>query len=83
MIFASDEEITLKEIKEILTSFHLEMELEEIEEIINLLNEEYEKNDNAFRIINVAGGFLFFSKKKFSQYVGKIFTEKQKKRISQ
>ena len=83
MIFASDEEITLKEIKEILTSFHLEMELEEIEEIINLLNEEYEKNDNAFRIINVAGGYLFSTRKEFAQYVGKLYAEIQKKRLSQ
>ena len=59
------------------------MELEEIEEIINLLNEEYEKNDNAFRIINVAGGYLYSTKKEFAQYVGKLYAEIQKKRLSQ
>ena len=83
MIFASDEEITLKEINEILTSFHLEINPEEIEGIIKLLNEEYEKNDNAFRIINVAGGYLYSTGKEFAQYVGKLYTEIQKKRLSQ
>jgi len=83
LIFASNEEITLKEIKEILTSFHLDIEPEEIEENINLLNEEYEKNDNAFRIINVAGGYLYSTRKEFAQYVGKLYSEIQKKRLSQ
>jgi segregation and condensation protein B len=83
LIFASGEEITLKEIKEILTSFHLEIELEEIEEIIKLLNEEYEKNDNAFRIINIAGGYLYSTRKEFAQYVGKLYSEIQKKKLSQ
>ena len=83
MIFASDEEITLKEINEILTSFHLEINPEEIEGIIKLLNEEYEKNDNAFRIINVANGYLYSTRKEFAQYVGKLYSEIQKKRLSQ
>lgn len=59
------------------------MKPEEIEEIINLLNEEYEKNDNAFRIINVAGGYLYSTRKEFAQYVGKLYSEIQKKKLSQ
>lgn len=83
LIFASDEEITIKEIKEIMNSFKLEIEPEEIEETVEELNDRYEKNNNAFRIIQVAGGYTFSTRKEYAQYVGKLYSEIQKKRLSQ
>jgi segregation and condensation protein B len=82
LIFASDEEISLKEIKDVLNSFKFSIEPEEIEEIIKDLNEKYDNYENAFRIIKVAGGFQFSTRKEFAQYVGKLYTEMQKKRLS-
>ena len=83
LIFASDEEITIKEIKEIMNSFKLEIEPEEIEETVEELNDRYEKNNNAFRIIQVAGGYTYSTRKEYAQYVGKLYSVIQKKRLSQ
>ena len=74
LIFASDEEITIKEIKEIMNSFKLEIEPEEIEETVEELNDRYEKNNNAFRIIQVAGGYTYSTRKEYAQYVGKLYS---------
>ena len=83
LIFASVEEITDKDIIEILNSFKLEIQPEEIEEIVEELNDRYEKNNNAFRIIQVAGGYTYSTRKEYAQYVGKLYSEIQKKRLSQ
>ena len=83
LIFASVEEITIKDIKEILNSFKLEIKSEEIEETVEELNDRYEKNNNAFRITQVAGGYTYSTRKEYAQYVGKLYSEIQKKRLSQ
>lgn len=83
LIFASVEEITDKDIKEILNSFKLEIKPEEIEETVEELNDRYEKNNNAFRITQVAGGYTYSTRKEYAQYVGKLYSEIQKKRLSQ
>jgi len=82
IIFASDEEIPLKEIIEILDSFKIEIKANEIEECIKDLNSEYENNNNSFEIIKIAGGFQFSTRKKFAHFVGKLYTETQKKKLS-
>ena len=83
LIFASDEEITLKEIKDLLDGFKISVSLKEVENSINELNDDYEKNGNAFEIINVAGGFQYATRKKFAHFLGKLTAETQKKKLSQ
>jgi len=82
IIFASQEEITSKQIKEILDSFKIESKIPEIEEIIDALNIEYMNSDNAFEIIKIAGGYQFVTRKKFAHFVGKLYTETQRKKLS-
>ncbi|MBI5404193.1 MAG: SMC-Scp complex subunit ScpB [Ignavibacteriae bacterium] len=82
IIFASQEEITAKQIKEILDSFKIESKAAEIEEIISALNIEYANGDSAFEIIKIAGGYQFATRKKFSHFVGKLYTETQRKKLS-
>ncbi len=83
LIFASDEEITLKEIKDLLDGFKISVSIKEVEDSINELNEDYEKNGNAFEIIKVAGGFQYATRKKFAHFLGKLTAETQKKKLSQ
>lgn len=83
LIFASDEEITEREIKELLDSFRIQISLKEIESAIAELNSEYEKNSNAFEIIKIAGGYIFATRKKFAHFLGKLSAETQKKKLSQ
>lgn len=82
IVFASQEEISSKQIKEILDSFKIESRTSEIEEIIDALNIEYLKADNSFEIIKIAGGYQFATRKKFAHFIGKLYTETQRKKLS-
>lgn len=83
LIFASDEEITAKEIKDLLDTFRISVSVKEIETSIDELNREYENNSNAFEIIKLAGGYIFATRKKYSHFLGKLTAETQKKKLSQ
>jgi segregation and condensation protein B len=83
LIFASDEEVSLKQLKEILDGFKIESTIKEIESIIENLNAGYEETDSAFEIIKVSGGYQFATKKKYAQFIGKLYGDSQKKKLSQ
>lgn len=83
IIFASEEEITSKQIKDIVDTSGLRITVSEIEETVKELNEEYKTEGRAFEIMNIAGGFSFATRKDFSRFVGKLYEEKQKKKLSQ
>lgn len=83
LIFASDEEITAKEIKELLDTFRISVSVKEIDISIEELNSEYEKNSSSFEIIKLAGGYIFSTRKKFAHFLGKLSAETQKKKLSQ
>ncbi|MCI0472241.1 MAG: SMC-Scp complex subunit ScpB [Ignavibacteria bacterium] len=83
LIFASDEEISTKEIKEILDGFKIDVTAKEIEGAIEELNTDYENNANAFEIIKIAGGYIYATKKKYAHFLGKLAAETQKKKLSQ
>lgn len=83
LIFASDEEITAKEIKDLLDGFKIPVSVKEIDSSIDELNEDYENNSTAFEIIKLAGGYVFATRKKFSHFLGKLSAETQRKKLSQ
>ncbi|TRZ51750.1 SMC-Scp complex subunit ScpB [bacterium] len=83
LLFASEEELTLKDIKEILDSFKINSKINEIESSITELNKDYNNSGNAFEIIKLAGGFQFATRKKFAHFVGKLSAEVQRKNLSQ
>lgn len=83
LIFASDEEITAKEIKDLLDGFKISVSIKEIDLSIDELNADYEKNNTAFEIIKLAGGYVFATRKKFSHFLGKLSAETQRKKLSQ
>ena len=83
LIFASDEEITTKEIKDLLDGFKISVSLKEVDASIEELNSDYEQNSNAFEILKLAGGYVFATRKKFSHFLGKLSAETQRKKLSQ
>lgn len=83
IIFASDEEITSREIKEIIDSGGLKVTVAEIEESINELNITYTDDNKSFEIIKIAGGYSFATKKEYSRFIGKLFEDRQRKKLSQ
>lgn len=82
LIFASEDEISTKQIKDILENYKIKATPSQIEDAIDELNFSYKANNNSFRIIKIAGGYQFSTNKEYSLYVGKLFTEKQKKKLS-
>lgn len=83
LIFASEEQISSKQIREILSSFSIKTDVNKIEQAVDKLNEEYNESGNSFEIIKIAGGFQFATRKEYGVYVGKLFDEKQRKKLSQ
>jgi len=86
LIFASDEPIDTQTIVNIIKSVDKEEELELyslIENAIEELNQFYEENGVAFRIIKIAKGYQFATRPEFSRYVGFMNTERRQKRLSQ
>ncbi|AFN75782.1 Segregation and condensation protein ScpB [Melioribacter roseus P3M-2] len=86
LIFASDEPLPAKEIvnaiKEI-DGADIEITVQEIDEAVNMLNEKYDQNGHAFKILRIANGFIYATKPDHAKYVGFLSTEKSKRRLSQ
>lgn len=82
LIFASEEEISSKQIKDILDGFSIKLSVKEIEANIADLNKSYAETGSSFSIVQIAGGYQFSTKKEFSLYIGKLFSERQKKKLS-
>jgi segregation and condensation protein B len=83
ILFGSDSELSLKQIKDILESFKINLKTEAIEKQIDELNEGYIVNGSSFEIIKIAGGYQFATRKEYAPYVGKLYAESQKKKLSQ
>ncbi|MBK9403553.1 MAG: SMC-Scp complex subunit ScpB [Ignavibacteria bacterium] len=83
MIFASEEEITPRQIKEIIDKGGLRISIAEVEESVSSLNDEYRSGNKPFEILKIAGGFSFATKKEYGRFIGKLFEDKQKKKLSQ
>jgi segregation and condensation protein B len=82
LIFASEEEINPRQIKEIIEKGGVRISVAEVEEAVTSLNEDYKSNNKSFEIIKIAGGFSFATKKEYGRFIGKLFEDKQKKKLS-
>ncbi len=82
MIFASEDEITTRQIKDIVDRSGLKISIAEIEEAVNVLNDEYKAGNKSFEILKIAGGYSFATKKEYGRFIGRLFEEKQKKKLS-
>ncbi|MSP64656.1 MAG: SMC-Scp complex subunit ScpB [Ignavibacteria bacterium] len=89
-IFGSDETITAKEIYEI-TKFvnegieeskRIELDVKKVDAIVTSLNEEYAIAGRAYQIIKIAGGYAFATLKEYAPFLGKLYKEKAKKKLS-
>ncbi|MGA7160667.1 MAG: SMC-Scp complex subunit ScpB [Bacteroidota bacterium] len=91
LLFASDEPVTLETLRIVFDDMNREKPDaekidptgEEIREAINSLNAEYIELHRAYRIQQLAGGYVFATEKKFATWVGKLFKEKARRKLSQ
>ncbi len=85
LIFSSDEPLSgndiIKAIKGI-DGEDMEITLPDIENCVNSLNENYNKTDNAFKILKIANGYLFATTEDNAKYVGYLSSERTKRRLS-
>lgn len=71
LIFSSEEPITSKEICQLLqeTEEEAEVDPESVDEIVEMLNDQYEDQGRPFFIENVAGGYLFLTRKRYHHWL--------------
>ncbi len=87
LIFAADEPLSLKQLEAIFNEpaengQPPRVTAEEIRRMVAELNSEYEGQQRAYRIIQVGGGFEFATRQEFSGWVGKLYQEKAKRKLS-
>lgn len=86
LIFASDEPISESEIIRVIKGIDgedTEIDVDGIQNSVNELNEKYKSNNNSFKIIKIANGYLFATTEENAKYVGYLSSEKSKRRLSQ
>lgn len=86
LIFSSDEPITSAEIIRAIKGIDGEdtqVNNDEVETCVDELNQNYETTSSFFKIVKVAGGYLFSTRPEYAKYVGYLSSEKSKRRLSQ
>jgi segregation and condensation protein B len=86
LIFSSDEPLPEAEIVRTIKGIDgddSEISNEIVNDIIDELNSEYEASGKSFKIIKIAGGYIFATKEEYSKYIGFLSSEKSKRKLSQ
>ncbi|MBI2428927.1 MAG: SMC-Scp complex subunit ScpB [Ignavibacteriales bacterium] len=90
LIFACDEPMTVRMIrgivdeanKERLPHEQLTVNAEIIRKAVGDLNRGYARLGSGFRIVEIAGGFIYATQEQFATWVGKLAKEKARRRLS-
>jgi len=79
LLFATDEPLSSKRIAEVIG----DLAPGSVEEIVEGLNADYLREDRAFRIEPVAGGWRLVTRREFAEWVGRLFDPGSRPRLSQ
>jgi segregation and condensation protein B len=79
LLFASDSPLSVGKIREIVS----ELTPKEIEKAIESLNLHYQKTQRTFTIREIAGGYQIFTLPEYSDYVDRLYLNKQRSRLTQ
>jgi segregation and condensation protein B len=89
LIFASDEPLSLQQIRLVLhdhSSGAREFErvtVDLLKDVVDGLNREYEASKHAYRIIEIAGGVQFATLPMHARWIGRLFRERARRRMTQ
>jgi segregation and condensation protein B len=72
ILFVSGNSVSFEKLKKI-----IELTLDELREIIDEINIEYEENDHSLKIIEVASGFQIVTRSEYSDWIRKFFGKKK------
>jgi segregation and condensation protein B len=85
LIFSSDDPLTagdiLKAIKAI-DGEDTEISAADVEEAVTQLNNQYSEQNNSFRILKIANGYLYATTEENAKYVGYLSSERSNRRLS-
>ncbi len=84
IIFASDEPLPVATIKSVLDAAHTfgRVNPDMIVARVAALNAKYEADGSGFRVMEVANGYQFATRKEMAQWVSNLFKERSKRRLS-
>jgi len=85
LIFSSDEPLNADDIIKAIRGIDgddVEITLPDIENCVDSLNENYNSQNNAFRILKIANAYLFATTEDNAKYVGYLSSERTKRRLS-
>ncbi len=78
LLFASERPLTLEQIKGVLDT----LEAQEIKLLLQELKTEYEKNNRAMRIVEVAGGFQMVTSIELVSFLNKLYKQRHIEKLS-
>jgi segregation and condensation protein B len=87
LLFATDEPLSLKQMSEILAllnprELHPKVGADEMLQMVEELNREYEQTGRGFRIVKVAGGYQFATRPEFGVWLGAMVRERSRRKLS-
>lgn len=86
LIFSSDDSLSFSDIINAVKGIdgeEVEITVDDIDNTVDELNAKYSEDDNSFRIVKIANGFLFATTEDYAKYVGYLSSEKTRRRLSQ
>jgi segregation and condensation protein B len=86
LIFSSDDSLSAEEIIHSIKSIdgeEIELSKDDVDGLVDLLNQKYSENSNAYRILKIANGYLYATLETYAKYVGYLSSERAKRRLSQ
>ncbi|GMU87873.1 MAG: segregation and condensation protein B [Chlorobiota bacterium] len=86
LIFASEDPINAAEIEKAIVAIDgdsADISSDGIERAVEIINQKYEPAHFPFKIVKIAGGYIFATKPELSKYLGYLNSEKIKRRLSQ
>ena len=86
LIFSSDDSLSADEIIRAVKSIDgddIDLTKQDVDSNVELLNQKYEENGNAYRILRIANGYLYATLETFAKYIGFLSSERAKRRLSQ
>lgn len=84
LIFASEQSISTKEIKEILqATFEQEISIDAIDKHVNAIEAKYAEDRHAIGLVRINGGFQFLTKPTYFAVINQLQIHRSKKKLSQ
>jgi segregation and condensation protein B len=87
LIFSSDRPLSLKRIKDLINEEKetggVTADIKKIESAVRELIEQYSGDEYSYRLMEIAGGFRFATKKEYAVWLAKLNKEKLKRKLSQ